>query len=66
MIVLSIDASFVQSTKTKKMEFFLKTIDSTIESMIINTYVYYRISLQDKKLQAVKANPEEEAHMQAL
>ena len=44
----------------------LKTIDSTIESMIVNTYVYYRISLQDKKLQAVEANPEEEAHVQAL
>ena len=40
-----------------------KTIDSTTESMIVNTYVNSRISLRDKKLQVVKANPEEEAHM---
>ena len=52
--------------KMEKMENMLKTIDSTIQSMIVNTYVYYRISLWDKKLQAVKANPEEEAYMQAL
>ena len=43
-----------------------KTIDSTTESMIVNTYVNSSISLQDKKLQIVEVNPEEEAHMQAL
>ena len=44
-IVLSIDTSFVQSKKNEKNRIVLKTIDSTIESMIVNTYVYYRISV---------------------
>ena len=34
--------------------------------MIVNMYVYYRISVWDKKLQAIEVNTEEEAHMQAL
>ena len=45
---------------------FKKTIDSTIKSTIVNTNANSRIGLWDKKLQAVKMNPEEEAHMQTL
>ena len=50
-------------SKNKKNGKLKKKIDSTTESMIVNSYVNSRISLQDKKLQVVKVNPEEEAHM---